>query len=221
MEVSNISRQQEVPSPSSPSGGLSKVSQDTFLRLLIAQLEHQDPLSPMDNVQFTAQLAQFNTLEQMEKMNQGLQALLSAQEMTNGVQAAHLIGKEVQAEGNMIHLSQGQARDLSYHLAADSAEVTINIFNESGDLVQTIKKSSQKAGDQVVSWNGKDVQGIPLPDGEYTFVVTANNTAGNPVSVHTSIQGRVEAVGYEANRPYLVVEGNRLDVSAIVSIREK
>jgi flagellar basal-body rod modification protein FlgD len=185
----------------------------------VAQLEHQDPLSPMDNVEFTAQLAQFNGLERMEAMNQSLQALLAAQEITNTVQATNFIGKEVQAQGNTVYLNPGQSSELSYHLGADSAEVTIIIFNESGNLVQTIKQPTQNAGDHVVNWDGKDAQGNSLPEGEYLFLVSAKDTAGNTVPVETFIQGRVEEVGYVANRPYLVVNGNQVDVSAVVSVK--
>lgn len=220
MDISQISPQ-GIPATSSATGSLSQVGQDTFLQLLIAQLEHQDPLSPMDNVQFTAQLAQFNTLEQMEKMNQSLQALLSAQEITNNVQAASLVGKEVRARGNVVRVDGGRSSDLSYYLAADSAQVTINIFNESGNLVQTLNQSTQNAGEHTVSWNGKDAQGNSLPDGNYLFVVTATDAAGKNVPVDTFLEGPVEEVVYEANRPYVVVEGNWIDISAIVSVKEE
>ncbi len=219
MDVSQISPQ-GVPAISAATGSLSQVGQDTFLQLLIAQLEHQDPLSPMDNVQFTAQLAQFNTLEQLETMNKGMQALLAAQEITNSVQAASLIGKEVRAQGNTIHLSPGQSSDLTYYLPADSAQVTINIFNESGNLVQTLEQSTQNAGEHTLSWDGKGTQGNTLPEGNYLFVVTATDAAGKTIPVETFLEGTVEEVVFEANRPYVVVEGNWIDISAIVSVKK-
>src|SRR5215471_15632196 len=81
--------------------GVTKESpKETFLTLLVAQLQHQDPLAPQDNTQFTAQLAQFTSLEQLQNMNTNLSALMSAQTITNNLQAATLLGKEVQAQND-------------------------------------------------------------------------------------------------------------------------
>src|SRR5262249_17396401 len=91
--------------------GTTKESpKETFMKLLVAQLEYQNPLSPMDNTQFTQQLAQFTSLEQLQSMNANLSALMNAQTTTNGLQAATLIGKQVQAQANTTQVSkQGEA----------------------------------------------------------------------------------------------------------------
>lgn len=220
MNVSNISSSQQVATATSSTGGREEVGQETFLQLLLAQLEHQDPLSPMENTEFTTQLAQFNTLEQMETINQTLQALLSEQETANTVQAANLIGKEVKAQGNTLYLQPDQSIPLSYRLLADSAKVTISIFNDAGNLVHTITQENQRAGDQVVEWDGRDGQGVPLPEGAYIFLVSAEDAQGTSVPVETFIEGRVEEVHYEGDRPYLLIGKNRVDVSALVSVKE-
>src|SRR5438093_12702480 len=91
----------------------------TFMNLLVAQLEHQNPLSPMDNTQFTQQLAEFTSLEQLQSMNANLSALMTAQTTTNGLQAATLIGKQVQAHANTTPApKQAAATPLQYTLAA-------------------------------------------------------------------------------------------------------
>src|SRR5262245_45187812 len=105
--------------------GTTKESpKETFMKLLVAQLEHQNPLSPMDNAQFTQQLAQFTSLEQLQSMNANLSALMQAQTTTNGLQAATLIGNQIQAQANTTHVpKQGAATPFQYTLAADSANV--------------------------------------------------------------------------------------------------
>src|SRR5919109_3622179 len=112
------------PPPASPGAaqGTTKESpKETFMKLLVAQLEHQNPLSPMDNMQFTQQLAQFTSLEQLQSMNANLSALMTAQTTTNGLQAATLIGKQIQAQANTTQVTkQGAATPLQYRLAADS-----------------------------------------------------------------------------------------------------
>src|SRR5262245_37789594 len=102
-------------SPGAAQGTAKESSKETFMKLLVAQLEHQNPLSPMDNMQFTQQLAQFTSLEQLQSMNANLSALMKAQTTTNGLQAVTLIGKQVQAQANTTQVSkQGAATPFQY-----------------------------------------------------------------------------------------------------------
>lgn len=193
----------------------------TFMTLLVAQLEHQNPLSPMDNMQFTQQLAQFTELEQLQSMNANLSALMNAQTTTNGLQAAALIGKQVQAQADTTHVpKQGQATPFQYTLAADSASVQIDVLDGSGNTLRTINTRNQKAGPQSFSWDGKDAAGKPLSEGDYHFKVTATDKDGKPVTVDESLQGIVEGVTYDSNHPYLIVGGNRVDLSTLTNIKQ-
>ena len=201
--------------------GTTKESpKETFMKLLVAQLEHQNPLSPMDNMQFTQQLAQFTSLEELQSMNANLSALMQAQTTTNGLQAATLIGKHVQAQANTTHVpKQGEAPPFQYTLAADSANVQINVLDQAGNTTRTINAQKQKAGPQTLTWDGKDTLGKPLPAGDYHFQVTATDKAGNPVAVEELLQGTVEGVTYDGNHPYLIVGGNRVELSALTNIK--
>jgi flagellar basal-body rod modification protein FlgD len=223
MDVNPTSNQvQSVASSSLGSIGDSTAAEgkDTFLRLLVAQLEHQDPLSPMENAEFTAQLAQFSSLEQMEAMNASLGSLVAAQEAMNSVQAAGLIGKEITAQSNTTQVHQGTASPLRYSLAANSAKATIRIFDQTGQFVQSLEVVNQSAGEQLVPWQSTGTEQSSLPDGVYHFEVTAQDTAGNPVAVETFMQGRVDGVEYEANQAYLLVEGNRIKLDKVISVHD-
>src|ERR1043166_6613177 len=92
------------------------VTKDGFLKLLIAQLQNQDPLQPMDNQQFAVQLATFNSLEQLMDINKQLTALQTAQGQATQFNAASLIGKQINAEGNKIAVENGAPAKLNYHL---------------------------------------------------------------------------------------------------------
>jgi flagellar basal-body rod modification protein FlgD len=191
------------------------------MKLLVAQLEHQNPLSPMDNMQFTQQLAQFTSLEQLQSMNANLSALMQAQTTTNGLQAATLIGKHVQAQASTTHVSKpGQATPFQYTLAADSTNVQINVLDQAGKTTRTINAQYQKAGPQTLTWDGKDAAGRPVPAGDYHFQVTATDKAGKPVAVEESLQGIVEGVTYDGDRPYLIVGGSRVDLSTLTNIKQ-
>jgi len=217
------------PSSSAPTTAYPGVAQsttkenpkETFMKLLVAQLEHQNPLSPMDNTQFTQQLAQFTSLEQLQSMNANLSALMHAQTTTNGLQAATLIGKQVQAQANTTHVpTQGEATPFQYTLAADSPSVQIDVLDQAGNTTRTINARNQKAGPQTLTWDGKDAAGKPLPVGDYHFQVAATDKAGKPVTVEESLQGTVEGVTYDGNQPYLIVGGNRVELSALTNIKQ-
>jgi flagellar basal-body rod modification protein FlgD len=202
-------------------GATKESPKETFLTLLVAQLQHQDPLAPQDNTQFTAQLAQFTSLEQLQNMNTNLSALMSAQTITNNLQAATLLGKEVQAQNDKVQVQkQGGATPFHYSLVTDSAKVQIDVLDQSGNTVRTIQAGAQKAGSQNLAWNGKDTQGKALPEGAYHFKVTAQDKAGKPVAVDASLKGTVDEVAYDGKQPYLVVGGNRVDLTALTDVKQ-
>jgi flagellar basal-body rod modification protein FlgD len=153
-------------------------------------------------------------------MNANLDTLVAAQEQMKGLRAADLLGKNIKAQGNTVSLRQGTPPLLQYTLHGDSAKVTISILDNAGNLVRTIEKLGQKAGEQRVSWDGKNAQGVSLPDGEYRFVVLAKDRTGNSVGAETFLQGQVESVDYVAGRPSLLVGGERVDLDALSSIRQ-
>jgi flagellar basal-body rod modification protein FlgD len=194
------------------------VSKDAFLKLLVAQLEHQDPLSPMDNVEFTAQLAQFSTLEQVEQVNATLNALVSMQDTVRSTQVANFIGKEIKAAGNTVRMQAGESALLHYTLSANSDTAAVSIIDESGNLIRTMEVGAQGTGPQVVTWDGRDAQGNVAPDGLYRFSVIAQDRTGNFVSAETLMQGIVEGVEYDTDEPFLLLNGNRVSLASVLSV---
>ncbi len=222
MEVSLTSAPASTSSPSTATNAAepNAIGRNAFLNLLIAQLEHQNPLSPMENTEFTAQLAQFSVLEQMEAMNSSLGALLSSQEALGGMQATGFIGKEIRAAGNAIGVRQGETPSVSYTLDADSTHVNIRIANDAGHIVRTITEVNQSAGEHTIPWNGRGDLGNALPDGTYHITVGATDGAGEAVDADTMMQGIVEGIEFEQNRPLLLVGGSRLEFSSVLSVRD-
>jgi flagellar basal-body rod modification protein FlgD len=227
MNVNTVSNQQ-VPPPSPTAGNIAantaENGRDIFLRLLVAQLEHQDPMSPMENANFTAQLAQFSTLEQIEAMNKSLTALISSQEALSSrqanMQAASLIGKDVQVRNDTVEVKDGTWSSLAYTLPAHAAEVSINIVDQAGQLRQSFKKANQAAGEHAVPRYGDDKQVTQLPDGSYRVQVTVQDALGQSVPIDTMYQGRVEGVAYVDNQAHFLMGGRHVAFSDIIGIRE-
>jgi flagellar basal-body rod modification protein FlgD len=227
MNVHTVSNQQ-VPPPSPTAGNMAantaEGGRDIFLRLLVAQLEHQDPMSPMDNANFTAQLAQFSTLEQIEAMNKSLTALISTQESLSSqqanMQAASLIGKDVQVRNDTVEVKDGKWSSLAYTLPGNAAEVSINIFDQAGQLRQSLNQANQAAGEHPVPRYGDDKQVTQLPDGSYRVQVTVRDALGQSAPIDTMYQGRVEGVAYVDNQAHFLMGGRRVAFSDIIGIRE-
>ena len=115
-----------------PAKAGGQVSRDDFMKLLIAQLKNQDPLSPMDNQEFAAQLAQFNSLEQLIGLNEKFDSLATQQGLATQFNSAALIGKQVAGNGNKINLDGSGNANLHYVLGANAAKVTVKLLNSAG-----------------------------------------------------------------------------------------
>lgn len=166
--------------------------ENRFLTLLMAQIKNQDPLNPLDNAQVTTQLAQLNTVNGIEKLNQTLSQLLSGYNETQGMQAAGIIGKNVMTVGNALPLASGVAYGGGV-LAGAADSVTLSIKNAAGKLVNTEELGAKEAGTFYFAWDGKDADGNQLPDGNYTFTVDAKS-AGKTVEATAMKIGTVSAV---------------------------
>jgi flagellar basal-body rod modification protein FlgD len=179
----------------------------------------------MENADFTAQLAQFSTLEQVEAMNANLTTLVQSQATFNAsqakTQAVSLIGREVEMHGNTMQVQRGVASPLAYTLPAHSTEVVINILDQNGHLLQSLRKLDQQAGRYEVPRPGGPGETIRLPNGSYKVEVAARDSTGQPVAVETWIQGRVEGVEYIDDSPYFLIGGNRVPYSDLGRIRDK
>jgi flagellar basal-body rod modification protein FlgD len=188
---------------------------NTFLTLLTTQLQHQDPLSPLDTNQFTQQLVQFASVEQQINMNTSLSTLISLQQTAQATAALNFIGATVVVGGNTAQLANGQA-SWNYALASP-ATATINVSNASGQLVYSTTQAVQP-GTQSFVWNGRNSVGNVMPNGLYTVSITATGANGQPVPVTTQVQGVVSGVNVSANPITLTVNGQSYPLSQITQV---
>ncbi len=176
------------------------LGREDFLLLLVTQLSNQDPLNPMDGQEFAAQLAQFSSLEQLidigDTLNtNGAMNGLLAQGINSGV-AAGLIGKEIEAEGHDIFVTEGDVGTIRYELGDSAASLSIEIKDESGQLIQTIDLGQRGKGEHQFKWDGKDADGNDVVNGKYTVDIKATDANGNDVNARSFMQGQVDRVTF-------------------------
>jgi flagellar basal-body rod modification protein FlgD len=203
MEVSSIGIVNEV---TKASGG-NTLGKEDFMTLLLKQLSYQDPLNPMDNAEFTSQLTQFSSLEELNNINSTLADVLAFQQSMQNTAVTNLIDKTVQTEGDSF-IMDGSA-DLAYELSGDASIVDLNIYDAAGKMVWTGKSSEQLAGLNIYAWDGKDLNGNQLPAGKYTFDIEAKDVSGETVDSLTIESGTVTSVSFEDGLTYLTLDSNR------------
>ena len=185
------------------------LDQDSFLTILVAQLTHQDPLSPMEDTDMTAQLAQFSSLEQLTNINSNIVSLGESMQHSDLLNAVSFIGKEVKAEGYNVSLSEGNASTIYYGFGEAVTGIMMNIYDGDGAIVRTVELGSKEAGTYQYEWDGKNEAGTVLADGTYGVGILGTDVDGNPVLVQTEISGVVDAVVNESGTQYLRLKDGR------------
>ncbi|BCW88486.1 Basal-body rod modification protein FlgD [Alphaproteobacteria bacterium SO-S41] len=191
---------------------------DTFLKLLTAQLQNQDPLEPMDTSQFTQQLVQYSSVEQNIYTNKNLETLIGLQQNAGLGSAVSYIGREVSADSPDAALSNGIA-EWTYTLPRPAASVSLTVTDASGKTVFS-GTGPLKAGANTVGWDGKTNAGATAPDGVYTLTVKAVDSAGESMTAPLSLSGVVAGVETVDGQVVLDVGGVKLKLSDVNAVRQ-
>lgn len=193
----------------SSSSSTEELGMDQFLKLFIAQIQHQDPLSPLDSAEFTAQLAQFTSVEQLYGMNSRLADIEKA---LNGQSEQRddlgYIGKTVKADDNTMRVDNGTVQSGSYTIDR-SGYVTIDVYDSQGQIVRSFYQGLEDKGEHDVNWDGRDSTGKLAGDGTYTFEITARDENGYYIPSNTYISGEVTGITYQNGQSYLMI-GDRI-----------
>jgi flagellar basal-body rod modification protein FlgD len=163
-------------------------SADRFLKLLVAQMQNQDPLSPMDNAQVTSQMAQINTVTGIEKLNQTVQGLNGQFVQMQALQGATLVGRDVIVPGNQLSVADGAGQG-GFELAGPADAVKVEILGPSGQVVDTLNVGAQSSGLHGFDWpagSATDASGL-------RFRVTATSGAASVAST-ALMRDRIDAV---------------------------
>ncbi len=198
---STTATSQMVANSSATSSTNPNAAQDRFLTLLVAQLNNQDPLNPMDNAQMTSQMAQINTVTGIQQLNQTLKGMVDQVAAMQVMQGAALVGHEVIVTGSNLNLN-GDTAVAGMELAANADSVKVEVLTPGGQVIDTLNLGPKAAGHQDFSWTSAAYADRT----DLSFKVTAT-AAGKAVEATTQTHGKVISVGTGSDGLSLQLQG--------------
>ncbi len=170
------------------------VGQEQFLELMLAQLQNQDPLQPMENGEFLSQMAQFSSAKGIQEMSQSLESFTQSLTSSQALQASSLIGRQVLVPGDIAWLEEGSTGiSGAATLPGSATDVVLSIYDTSGALVQRISYGAQEAGQFRFSWDGTGSDGEPVAPGHYRIGVEMR-VGDESRAAETMLVSRVDSV---------------------------
>lgn len=190
---------------------------NSFLSLLTTQLQHQDPLSPLESTEFTSQLAQFAQVEQGIGTNDRLDQLLRNSGQQNLEQNSDVIGKWVEIQGQQVTLQEQGSAWLGFRLPEATEQVAVQIADAQGRVVRTALISGQSGANRLL-WDGATDAGTPAPPGQYFFGFQAINAQGQELNVTPTQRAQVSEVVLEDGVVRLVIANQKYTWSDIFGL---
>jgi len=200
----------------------SVLGENDFLKILVTQLQNQDPLNPMDGTAFVAQLAQFSSLEQLIQMNtkvdQQTNASGQAAAASQAALAASLIGRSVEAASDQVQIGDGATQSLTADIGGNGGAATLEILDAGGKVLSTRDLGAIQGGRQTLTWSN-DVGGVPeVQPGVYTCKLTVTASDGSSQTVTTYASGTVDGVDMTSNGIVLRIGKISVPLGAVVTI---
>ncbi|MBW4936296.1 flagellar hook assembly protein FlgD [Marinobacter sp. F4206] len=178
--------------------GNSELGRNEFMELMLAQLKNQNPLEPQDNGEFISQLAQFSSLEEMQKLSGTVDDVVGQFRSTQALQASAMVGKTVLAPSSVGILGADGEISGTIAVPASTGGMRLSVQNQAGELVRQIDLGSSPAGMKSFSWDGQDGNGNPLPPGPYRIVAEASYPGGTQ-QLGTMVSANVDSVSLGQN----------------------
>lgn len=207
-------------SATSAAGG--SLGENDFLKILVSQLKNQDPLNPMDGTAFTAQLAQFSSLEQLIQMNAKLDTQSSATGQATAASqtalAASLIGRTVEASGNEVQVTSASTVSITADVGGTGGTATVKILDSQGNVIATQDLGTVGGGMQTLSWNNDAGDSAELAPGTYAYTLTVTDKSGTAVTVTPYITGQVDGVDMTSSGITLRIGALSVPLGSVVAI---
>ena len=222
MSLASVSSATQTATATSTTADKAKqasLDKDAFLKLLVAQLSHQDPTQPTEGTEYVTQLAQFSLVEQSMAQSTKLDTVSTQLNGMSSNEAASLVGKNVTVRGSGVAFDGLSATTSSVNLSAAAAKVQVQIQDANGNTVRTLDLGARSAGAMPIAWDGKDQNGQPAAKGNYTLKVSATTATGGIVNASQDVSGQVQKVTYDKGYPEVTLDsGVTAPISDLVSV---
>jgi flagellar basal-body rod modification protein FlgD len=216
-----LGQAEELQAASNSAKANSKLDQEDFLTILVAQLTHQDPTNPMDDTQMVNQLTQYSMLEQLTNINSGINSLVEASDNQDIYSATNFIGKSVKAQGYTVTKDGDSVSSIYYGMGEAVSGIQVNIYDSEGNIVYSETLGSRQAGTYQFDWDGTNSSGTAVPDGTYSVSMLGEDADGKTVLIQTEVSGVVSGVVSSGGELYLTLDDGRTvnykNVTEIVS----
>ena len=179
-------------------------AQDRFLKLLVAQLNNQDPMNPMDNAQMTSQMAQINTVTGIQQLNQTMQSMATQFNSLQVMQGATLVGRNVLTEGSNLAMIEGTGKG-GFELPSGATGVTVEVTTAGGQVIDKLNMGARSAGRHTFDWDASQYAGAK---DTLQFKVSAVNgsTAVNATALNLT---RINAAGAQDGQLELTLSNGK------------
>lgn len=200
-------------------GSAKALGKDDFLKLLLVQLENQDPQNPADEKEMIAQLAQFSSLEQMANLNTSFAELKASMEQQGRVSLLAAVGRNARLAGDgLVEDSAGQ-RNGAYTLDENAANVTVTVSDDAGITLRTFLLGPKTAGEHAFSWDGTLATGARATGGPFHYQVEAFDSKGTSIGATTYTEGRITGISLD-EEPLAFIGGFAVPFSSLKVLTE-
>ncbi|HVZ99586.1 MAG TPA: flagellar hook assembly protein FlgD [Caulobacterales bacterium] len=192
---------------------------NTFLTLLTAQLQNQDPLAPMDSTQFTQQLVQFSQVEQQIRTNEELNTLVAQYQAASAGSALSYLGRDaiLASPYSTLGNQEGAKANWAYAFDKTPANVTLSVKDAAGHVVYSAD-GELTSGDHLFSWDGKQTNGSQAPAGVYTLVITAKDDSGATINPTITTRETILGVDFTAATPTVITQSGSHGIDSVRAI---
>lgn len=196
----------------------STLGQNEFMKLMLTQMQHQDPFKPTGNTEFIAQMAQFSSVTGIDAMRASLDRFIDDQTTTRMLNAASLVGRTAMISGNTVQLRSDSPVAVEYILPDASQSTTATITDQAGELVHRIALGARDRGAHVLEWDGTTTAKGKAPPGLYNLNVEYASSDGGSVGASVSVATTVKSVNLGATGSGLTLstsDGREVGISDV------
>jgi flagellar basal-body rod modification protein FlgD len=207
------------PKAAAGMGTSAAETQDYFMKMLLAQIQNQDPMNAQDPAQMTSQLTQLNTASGIERLNTSISAMLSQATSQQFMNNSALIGSSVLAAGNSLALTESGSADFGLQLAGASAQTTVKVVAADGSVIEELSLGALSQGVHTFNWDGAGYDGRRAPPGAYQLQLTAADASGAAVGATALTRGLVSGVARtDTGSQLLTTDGRALNPTELIQL---